>query len=118
MQTLSFSVQIQASPETVWFVLWNDELYRKWTAAFGEGSHAVSTWQPGSRIHFLGPGGSGMYADIEDMKVPHSMRFRHLGEVKNFEELPPGDDWTNAIEAYQLEAKDGGTLLHHILADI
>ncbi len=111
MQTLSFSIQINAAPETVWFVLWNDELYKKWTAAFTKGSYAVSTWQPGSRIHFLAPGGLGMYADIVEMKAPHSMRFKHLGEINHFEELPPPPDWTDAIEAYLLEVNDDGTTL-------
>jgi len=111
MQTLAFSIPIQAAPETVWFVLWNDELYRKWTAAFSEGSYAVSTWQPASRIHFLGPDGKGMYANIEVMKAPQSMRFRHLGEIQNFEEMPPSADWSDAFETYELKPNDGGTLL-------
>lgn len=112
MQTLSFSIAINASPDTVWFVLWNDELYRQWTTAFSEGSFAVSTWQPGSRIHFLSPAGRGMYADIVEMEAPRSMRFKHLGEVIDFEETPAPDNWSETMEAYTLEATATGTVLH------
>lgn len=112
MQTLSFSININAAPETVWFVLWNDLLYRKWTTVFCEGSYAVSTWQPGSRIHFLSPGGRGMYADIVEMEAPRSMRFKHLGEIVDFEETTPPENWSDTIEAYQLEATAAGTKLH------
>src|SRR6187402_2241939 len=84
METLKFNTSIKASREKVWQVLWNDETYRKWTAVFGEGSHAESDWNEGSEILFLGAGGSdGMFSVIET-KIPNEqMIFRHLGEIKN-----------------------------------
>lgn len=109
--TLQFSQLIAAPPATVWFVLWNDQQYRQWTSIFGEGSYAVSTWQPGARVHFLTEDGSGLYTDIECMEPPHRMVFRHLGQVDNFEELAPAAAAPVMHDRYELTATPEGTLL-------
>ena len=81
--TLKFQANINAPKEKVWEILWNDQTYRKWTAAFTEGSHAESDWNEGSKILFLSPKGDGMFSVI-DKKIPNEqMTFRHLGEIKN-----------------------------------
>jgi uncharacterized protein YndB with AHSA1/START domain len=65
MTTLEFTTEIKATPEKVWQVLWNDATYREWTSTFSEGSYAVSNWNEGDSIHFLGPSGEGMNSIIE-----------------------------------------------------
>ncbi len=109
--TLHFAQQIAAPPATVWFVLWNDLQYRQWTGIFGEGSHAVSTWQPGARVHFLTEDGSGLYTVIERMEPPHHMVFRHLGQIEDFEEIPPKEGQPAMHDRYELTATPDGTLL-------
>ena len=37
-----FEVTINATPEKVWDVLWNDLTYTQWTSVFCHGSYAVS----------------------------------------------------------------------------
>ncbi len=109
MKTLHFSTSINAPKEKVWQVLWEDQTYRQWTAVFHEGSHAVSDWNEGSKILFLGPDGSGMFSKIEK-KIPNQqMTFLHLGEIKNGVEV--STDWENARESYFLTEKDGSTAL-------
>ena len=113
-QKLQFAVDINAPREKVWQVLWNDDTYRKWTSAFHEGSHAVSDWNEGSRIQFLGPDGSGMYSRIAT-KIPNEfMSFEHLGIVKDGKELPPDEEtkkWEGAHENYTLKKTNAGTRL-------
>jgi len=105
METLEFKIRIKASVETVWSVLWKDETYRKWAGAFYEGSYAISDWTEGGKIHFLGPDGGGMNSIIEK-KIPNEyMAFKHLGEIKDFKELPIDKDaqsWSGAMETYRL----------------
>jgi uncharacterized protein YndB with AHSA1/START domain len=110
MERLQFSTDIRAPKEKVWEILWNDQTYPQWTSVFGEGSHAVSDWQQGSRVEFLGGEGSGMYSMIDEMRPNELMSFRHLGEIKNGQDQP-ASDWTNAMEIYRLEEADGGTRL-------
>lgn len=109
METLEFKIRIKASAEKVWSVLWNDETYRKWAGVFYEGSYAVSDWNEGGKIHFLGPDGGGMNSIIEK-KIPNEyMAFKHLGEVKDFKELPLTEEtkgWSGAMEIYRLTPDD------------
>ncbi len=114
MNTLTFSTQIDAPVKKVWDNLWNDAAYRLWTAAFMEGSYAVSNWEEGSPIMFLSPGENGMYSVI-DKKIPYKqMTFRHLGEVHNGEKV--AKEWSNATENYYLE-EDGTTTQLTVVTD-
>jgi len=109
METLEFKVRIKASPEKVWSVLWDEETYKKWTNAFCEGSYAESNWNEGDKIHFMSPGGEGMNSLIEK-KIPNEyMAFKHIGEIKDFKELPIDDEtkqWSGAMETYRLIPDD------------
>ncbi len=117
MQRLYFEQMINASPHVVWSILWEDATYRKWTAVYSEGSYAVGAFREGSRIHFLGPDGSGIYSDVVRMAPEEQMRFKHIGEIKNFQEqeIATGESWYGAIEQYDLEEQESGTLLKMIL---
>jgi uncharacterized protein YndB with AHSA1/START domain len=111
MERLHFTTDIDAPPSRVWAVLWDDTTYRDWTSVFAEGSYAVSDWHQGSPIRFLGPGGSGGMLAMIDEKVPDArMVFRHVAEIKDGQEQPPGP-WAGALETYTLSATDRGTTL-------
>ena len=110
MERLPFTIDIDAPRRRVWAVLWDDATYREWTGVFAEGSHAVSDWQQGSQIRFLGPNGDGMLAMI-DVKVPEErMVFRHVAEVKDGQEQP-SPAWAGALETYTLSVNGDGTTL-------
>ena len=105
MKKLNFTIEIQAEKEKVWQVLWNDETYREWTKAFCEGSHAVSDWQEGSKIHFLDPNGQGMFGIIEKLVENEFISFKHLGVLKEKTEQPIDDEtkkWSGCHENYTL----------------
>lgn len=110
MNKLKFPVSINASKEKVWKELWDDASYRKWTAAFMEGSHAKSDWNQGSRIEFLGPGGDGMFGVIETLVPNEKMVFKHQGEIKNG--VDEKKDWGEVRESYKLEESNGVTELN------
>lgn len=114
MQKLSFNINISASCETVWNILWSDTTYRQWTSAFGEGSHAISDWQKGSKILFLGAEGQGMVSRIDDLIPNRFMSFQHLGELKDGVEDTTSErvqQWANGRENYTLNSSDGSTEL-------
>ncbi|TVP98486.1 MAG: hypothetical protein EA359_18295 [Balneolaceae bacterium] len=56
METLHFSITINAPKETVWHIMLGENTYREWTDVFMPGSHFVGNWNEGSKIHFLSPG--------------------------------------------------------------
>jgi hypothetical protein len=114
METLEFTINIKATKEKVWSVLWTDETYRKWTAAFCEGSYAVSDWNEGDKIHFMSPNGEGMNSIIETKVLNEYMAFKHIGEIKDFKELPIDEEtkkWSGAMETYRLTPDDEFTNL-------
>ena len=121
MKHLKFEIDIMAPKEKVWDVLWNDETYRKWTSAFNEGSYAVSDWNEGSEIQFLGPGenGEGGMFSVIDKKVPAEfMSFKHLGVIKDGVALPMDEEtkqWTGAMENYHLSERND---LTHLTVDL
>lgn len=114
MQRKKFQANINASPERVWKVLWDDTHYREWTSIFSEGSYAVSDWKEGSKILFLSPQGEGVVSKIAKL-VPHEfMSFQHLGIVKANEEIydhPEAKQWTGAEENYTLKPITAGVML-------
>src|SRR6187549_361027 len=106
MEKLQFSIDIAAPSQKVWEVLWGDDSYPRWTSVFGEGSRAVTDWQEGSKVHFLGGNGSGgMYSRIDRRVDNELMSFRHLGVIKDGKEQPSdkeSKEWENAMETYRL----------------
>jgi len=123
MITKEFSIEINASPEKIWFVLWDDHHYRQWTSVFCEGSWMVTDWREGGKVHFLAPNGEGMYSLLEVNSAKEKMYFRHIGELKDFEEQPVDEKtgaWSGAREYYSLSVKDSPTApsVLNVLMDI
>ena len=111
MEQLHYTTDIDAPRSTVWKVLWDDASYRDWTSVFAEGSRAVSDWQEGSRILFVGPtGDAGMVAIIEKKTADEHMCFKHIAELRDGKEQPlPGGGVGR--ERYTLTETGGGTRL-------
>ncbi len=110
MITLKFDIEINAPREKVWAALWDDRSYREWTSVFTPGSYAKTDWKEGSRIDFLNPSGSGIFATIYK-KIPNdTMVFKHAGEVKEGKDIP-GTDWAGSTESYFLSDRNGATTL-------
>jgi hypothetical protein len=109
-----YQVIINASPEKIWDVLWNESTYNKWTSVFSEESTVETDWKEGSRILFLDGKGNGMVSNIEVKKPNKQMSFRHLGMIENGKEDLDSDkvkEWAGAMENYWLEENNGHTLL-------
>ena len=110
MKKISFSIDIKASKEKVWYSLWDDENYEIWTSAFCEGSFTISDWKEGSKIYFLAPNGAGMHSKISIKKPFETMSFNHFGELKDNKEIPPTEEtlsWSGSEERYDVTAKNG-----------
>lgn len=113
MTTLTYSIEINASPEKIWQTLWDQENYKVWTNVFSQGSYyKISDFKEGNTIHFLTPRGDGMYSLINKLEYPDYISFQHLGEIVNFEELPNHDpEWGELYEIYELHPEGQKTTL-------
>lgn len=114
MEKSTFKIAINAPRNKVWEILWGATSYPEWTAAFAEGSRAVTDWQKGSKVLFTDGSDRGMVALIEE-KIPNEfMSFKHLGEYdKGVEDLTSDKvkAWAGAFENYTLSTVDGKTEL-------
>ena len=114
MEKLNFKTVINATPEKIWHVLWDDDTYRKWTSAFAEGSFAQTDWKQGSKVLFLDGSGQGMVSRIAENRPNEYMSIEHLGEVKDGVEDTTSDrvkQWAGAHENYTLKKVNGKTEL-------
>ena len=114
MEKLKFKTVINAAPEKIWKVLWDDTTYRKWTSAFSEGSYAETDWKEGSKVLFLDGKGQGMVSRIAENRPNEYMSIEHLGEVKDGVEDTSSDRvkaWAGAHENYTLKKVNGTTEL-------
>jgi uncharacterized protein YndB with AHSA1/START domain len=113
METLTFKINIIASPEKVWQSLWQPENYKIWTNPFCTGSYyKTDSFTEGNKIHLLTPSGEGMYSILDRIEENHFLAFKHLGDIKNFEEMPiTTESWSGAMETYTLNKTDNGTEL-------
>ena len=114
MEKLKFKTVINAAPEKIWKVLWDDTTYRKWTSAFSEGSYAETDWKEGSKVLFLDGNGQGMVSRIAENRPNEYMSIEHLGEVKDGVEDTSSDRvkaWAGAHENYTLKKVNGKTEL-------
>ena len=106
MEKNEFKILIDAPPEKVWNVLWNDASYPQWTSAFAEGSKVETDWKEGSKVLFLDGKGQGMISIIAKKKPNEFMSFKHIGTVNNgVEDLdsPQTKEWAGALENYTLK---------------
>ncbi len=100
METLIFSIKIDVPKQKVWEALWSETNYPKWTSVFGEGNKAISDWNEGSKIQFISKDGGGLFSLIEKIIINEQIVFKHLGELKNGEEIT--NEWSGAKEKYFL----------------
>lgn len=115
MKTLTFNISIKAPKRRVWETMLGDEGYRIWTSPFGEGSYFSGSWEKGSKIQFLGPGGdAGMTSVIAENNPYEYVSIRHLGEISNGVEDTTSEKvkaWAPAYENYSFTEAAGETTL-------
>lgn len=115
MVTIIHEADIKAPAEKIWQILWNDGTYRKWASCFSEGCYYESDWQVGGKTLFLdSTGKNGMLSTIETLNPPFEVVFKHLGSLKDGEEVfntKEVAEWSGAQEKYILTEFPGYTKL-------
>lgn len=93
----------------------DQDTYRLWTKAFGEGSDYRGDWNEGSEIVFIAPheeGEMGMAAHIKESRPHDFVSIEFDGLVENGvrdTESEKAKAWVGAHENYTFNEKDGGT---------
>ena len=113
-ETMHFEITINAPVKKVWDTMFAQETYRQWTAAFEPTSYYEGSWEKGSKMKFLGAGGSGMISQIVE-NIPYKfISTEHLGEIKDGVEDTTSEavkKWLPAFENYTFTDNGDSTLL-------
>jgi uncharacterized protein YndB with AHSA1/START domain len=111
---MDFSIEINATREKVWDVLFGKETYPQWTTAFSEGSKVETDWKKGSKALFTDESNRGMVSRIAENVPNEFMSVEHLGMYDNGVEDYESEHvktWAGAKENYTLTESDGKTTL-------
>ena len=109
MKLLEYTIQINATPEKVWEVLFTQDNYKKWASAMNEGTYFEGTWEEGSIMKFLDPKNNGMY-NLVVKNIPNKqLSMKHLGWI--LEGVLTPQNWEDSTLDYILEPNENGTLL-------
>ncbi|PQJ49511.1 2-keto-3-deoxygluconate kinase [Vibrio campbellii] len=115
MLTLNYHVEIAATPQRVWSVLTDVELYKRWAQAFSPQSRFDGVWEEGGDITFFDPDMGGTRAVIDTVQPLHKLEFHHIAifNPDNRQQLD-GDlasKWIGSRETYQIDTLDDRLLL-------
>ncbi len=109
---MEFFIDIQASREKIWSILWEDKTFRDWANIIDEGTYLVGEMVEGSKVQFLSASsGYGVTSLIEKLIPNEVVTFRHLADTKDLGEQEREPEWTGGKETYRLTEKDGLTTL-------
>jgi uncharacterized protein YndB with AHSA1/START domain len=118
IETLHFSIEINATAEKVYHCMLDKESYKEWTAIFNPGSHFKGSWEKGSKILFIGTDEKGqtggMVSRIKEHIPNKLVTIEHLGLYHDGQEITTGpevDGWAGAFETYRFTKKGSKTLL-------
>ncbi|MES2618453.1 MAG: hypothetical protein V4613_11270 [Bacteroidota bacterium] len=118
MQTIQFSININADVQKVWSTMLTDSTYREWTKAFHESSYFSGSWDEGSEIRFLGVDEKGelqgMYSRIAKNIPLQFISIEHLGMVSNGLVDTTSDEvkkWAPSFENYTFTVDGDSTIV-------
>ena len=112
MKEIKFSIQINASKESVWATLWDDITFRDWASIIDEGTYIKGVMKEGNEIQFLSSvNGYGVTSLIEKLTPNEFILFRHSADTKESGQREREKEWTGGTESYTLTEKDGVTAL-------
>ncbi len=112
MKELQFSVEINASKDRVWTILWEDATFRDWASLIDEGTYFKGVMQEGNEIQFISSvSGFGVTDLIEKLNPNEFILFRHSADTKESGKQEREKEWTGGKESYALTEKNGVTTL-------
>jgi|SRR3989344_4673745 len=112
MRTIQFSIEINASKEKVWTILWEDTTFRDWASIIDEGTYMVGEMKEGNKVQFISSvSGYGVTSLIEKLNPNEFILFKHSADTKESGEQEREKEWTGGTESYSLTEKNGVTTL-------
>ncbi len=111
---MQHTIEIHASKEKVWQVLWSDETLRDWAGMIDPGTYMTGTLEEGGEVNFIGNSEGGVRYGVTsrvDKLVPNEyILFTRTADIV----LQPdgaiekrASQWAGTTEEYKLEESNG-----------
>jgi uncharacterized protein YndB with AHSA1/START domain len=114
IKTLKKSIDIEACPEKVWRVLFDNRFTPIWYAAFCRGSHPETDWMLGSKAVITDHSQIGLIGRIVEKVVPEVLIIEYEGIINNGHEdyeSEHAQEVQGAQDTYRLEVSGNATTL-------
>lgn len=109
---MQFSIEINATKESIWNTLWQDETLREWAGIIDPGTHMVGELKEGNQIQFISGNGYGVTSLVEKLVPGEFLLLRHSADTQDSGKRERENEWTGGEESYSLADKDGVTTLN------
>lgn len=111
MKEVQFSIEINASKEKVWEVLWSDQTLRDWAGIIDAGTHMVGELKEGNEVQFISGNGYGVTSLVEKLVPGEFLLLKHRADTQEEGKREREHEWTGGEESYSLIERDGTTTL-------
>lgn len=112
MKEMQFEIQINASKEKVWNILWQDETLREWAGIIDPGTYMTGELKEGSEVQFISAeNGYGVTSLVEKVVPGEILLLRHQADTQETGQREREKEWTGGTESYNLTENGGITTL-------
>lgn len=112
MEEITVFIEMNATKERVWSILWEDQSFRDWANIIDEGTFLKGDMVEGQEIEFQSSvNGYGVTSLIEKLVTNEFVLFRHHADTKESGQQEREKEWTGGTESYKLSEKNGVTTL-------
>lgn len=112
MNEMTFTIDIQASKETVWDTLWQDKTLREWAGIIDPGTYMEGELIEGNEVEFISAeNGYGVTSLVEKVVPNEYVLLRHSADTQDSGEASREKQWTGGAESYTLLEQNGITTL-------
>ncbi|AIS57348.1 SRPBCC family protein [Vibrio coralliilyticus] len=115
MLTLNYQIEVATTPETIWKVLTEVELYSQWARVFSPQSQFEGEWLEGSNVSFFDPELGGTRAIVDRIEEHKVIEYHHIA-IFNPDHIQDIDSdsakkWIGSKESYQIMPLENSVLL-------
>ena len=118
MKQMHFEIEVNASKETVWKTLWQDETLRQWAGLIDPETYMIGELQEGQEVQFISAEGYGVISLVAKLVPYEYVLFRHKADTKDEGEHTREDQWTGGDESYLLTSKDADSTVLALTFDV
>ncbi len=109
---MQFSIEINATKESVWNILWQDETFRQWAGIIDPGTFMVGELKQGNEVQYISSeNGYGVTSLVEKLIANEYLLLRHHADTQDNGKRERAQEWTGGKESYLLSQRNGTTNL-------